>query len=84
MFGGSRDGREDATLRQSDDRRPDAAVVGSGNARDKAVDCVLDVIPEGWTARLLDEQFESPADFADMAPGEVRELSETKRWSETN
>ena len=66
----------------TDDRTQQLWVAAT--ARDKAVDCVLDVIPEGWTARLLDEQFESPADFADMAPGEVRELSETKRWSETN
>ena len=55
----------------------------AATARDKAVDRVLDVIPEGWTARLLDEQFESLAELAsDMAPGDVRELCETKRWSE--
>lgn len=55
----------------------------SATARDKVVDRVLDVIPEGWTARLFDEQFKSLVDLAfDMVAGEVRELCETKRWSE--
>jgi hypothetical protein len=65
----------------TDDRTQQLWVAAT--ARDEAVDCVLDVIPEGWTARLLDEQFEPQADVAsDMAPGEVRELCETKRWPE--
>jgi hypothetical protein len=65
----------------TDDRTQQLWVAAT--ARDEAVDCVLDVISEGWTARLLDEQFESQADLAsDMAPGEARKPCETKRWSE--
>ena len=57
----------------------------AATTRDEAVDCVLDVIPEGWTARLLDKPFKpKPEAASDMAPGEVRELSETKDWSEMN
>jgi hypothetical protein len=55
----------------TDDRTQQLWVAAT--ARDEAVDRVLDVIPEGWTARLLDERFESEADIAsDMAPGKVR------------
>jgi hypothetical protein len=65
----------------TDDRTQQLWVAAT--ARDQAVDRVLDVIPEGWTARLLDEQFESLADLAsDMVPGDVRELCEKKRRSE--
>lgn len=67
----------------TDDRTQQLWVAAT--ARDEAVNCILDVIPEGWTARLLEQPFEPQADGAsDMAPGEVRELCETKCWSEMN
>ena len=54
-------------------------------ARNQAVDRVLDAIPEGWTARLLDEQLKPPPDaISNMVPGEVRKLCETKDWSDLN
>ena len=43
--------------------------------RDQAVDRVLDAIPEGWTAILLDEPMRpSQETTVRMAAGEVREL----------
>jgi len=67
----------------TDDRTQQLWVAAT--ARDEAVDRVLDVIPEGWTARLLNEQFKrQPHAASDMAPGEVRELCERKDWSEMN
>ena len=42
--------------------------------RDEAVDRVLDAIPEGWTARLLDEQMSAnECTILNISPGEVRE-----------
>ena len=47
----------------------------AATSRDDAVDCVLNAIPEGWTARLIDETLAPRPDaVADMRPGEVREL----------
>jgi hypothetical protein len=47
----------------------------AATSRDDAVDCVLNAIPEGWTARLLDEVVGARADAVHgMLPGEVREL----------
>jgi hypothetical protein len=67
----------------TDDRTQQLWVAAT--ARDEAVDCVLDIIPEGWTARLLGEHFKPQLDAAsDMAPGEVREVGEAKDWSEMN
>ena len=44
-------------------------------AREEAVDCVLSVIPEGWSARLLDGSLRPREDIIrTMRPGEVREL----------
>lgn len=54
-------------------------------ARNEAVCRVLDAIPEGWTARLLDDQLKPRPDaLSDMVPGEVRKLCETRDWSELN
>ena len=54
-------------------------------SRNEAVDRVLDAIPEGWTARLLEEQLKPPpAAISNMVPGEVRKLGETKDWSDLN
>ena len=47
----------------------------AATARDDAVDCVLNAVPEGWTARLLDETLEPrAAAVKGMTAGEVREL----------
>jgi hypothetical protein len=47
----------------------------AATSRGEAVDRVLDSIPEGWTARLLDEQLKPRASaVVDMVSGEVREL----------
>ncbi|WFU26330.1 hypothetical protein QA649_09010 [Bradyrhizobium sp. CB1717] len=41
--------------------------------RDKAVDYVLDAIPEGWTASLIQRELDASAAAAlNMQPGEVR------------
>ena len=45
----------------------------AATAREDAIDRVLDTIPEGWTACLLDER---PVRM-NMTPGEVRELRGT-------
>ncbi|SDI09222.1 hypothetical protein SAMN05216338_101749 [Bradyrhizobium sp. Rc2d] len=42
--------------------------------REEAVERVLDVIPEGWTAVLLDELDPTDAAILFMKPGEVREV----------
>ena len=48
----------------------------AATSRDDAVDCVLNAIPEGWTARLMDETLEPRGDaVAGMMAGEVRELT---------
>ena len=47
----------------------------AATSRDDAVDYVLNAVPEGWTARLLDETLEPRAEAVQtMMPGEVREL----------
>ena len=48
--------------------------------RDQAVDRVLDVIPEGWSARLLDEPIDPRVmvGLLELSPGEVRELTDWK------
>ena len=50
--------------------------------RERAVDRVLDVIPEGWSARLLDDPIDPRqlAGLSGFAPGEVRELTEISCW----
>lgn len=58
----------------TDDREP--RLWAAATTRDDAVDCVLDAIPEGWTARLLDETLEPLADAVrGMMRGDVRELT---------
>ncbi|SHN80825.1 hypothetical protein [Bradyrhizobium erythrophlei] len=50
--------------------------------REQAVDSVLEVIPEGWTARLINGP-QHPwmvAGVSGLAPGEVRELTGMSRW----
>ena len=49
----------------------------AATSREDAVDRVLDAIPEGWAARLLDDSLK-PRENAvrDMIAGEVRELCE--------
>ncbi|MBV9459762.1 MAG: hypothetical protein JO141_19890 [Bradyrhizobium sp.] len=50
----------------------------AATSREEAVDRVLEVIPEGWAARLLDHSFKPREDAVrDMTAGEVRELCET-------
>jgi hypothetical protein len=57
----------------------------AAGARNEAVGRVLDAIPEGWTARLLNEQLKPQPDaVSNMMPGEVRKLCETKNWSDLN
>ena len=47
----------------------------AATSREDAVDRVLNAIPEGWTARLLDEPSGPYADaLQDIMSGEVREL----------
>lgn len=59
----------------TDDRRQQ--LWAAATAREDAVDRVLDAIPEGWAARLLDDSLR-PCESAvrDMTAGEVRELCE--------
>ncbi len=48
---------------------------GAAASRHEAVDRVLDAIPEGWTARLLDQPMKlDEHDFTDFSPGEIRQL----------
>ena len=57
----------------TDDR--ESRIWAAATSREDAVDCVLNAVPEGWTARLLDEMLGPRADaVAGMIPGEVREL----------
>lgn len=47
----------------------------AATARDQAVDRVLDAIPEGWTACLLEEPMRSSAEAGvNMTLGQVRRL----------
>ena len=57
----------------TDDRK--LQLWAAATAREEAVDRVLDAIPEGWAARLLDDSLKPRADAVHgMAAGEVREL----------
>jgi hypothetical protein len=49
--------------------------------REQAVDSVLDVVPEGWSARLIDDARYPGmmAGLSKLAPGEVRELTKMSR-----
>jgi hypothetical protein len=48
----------------------------AATAREEAVDRVLNAVPEGWSARLLDDHLKPRRDaIRTMALGEVRELS---------
>ena len=48
----------------------------AATSRDDAIDCVLNAVPEGWTARLLDETLGPREEaVAGMMPGEVRDLT---------
>ncbi len=49
----------------------------AATSRDEAVARVLDCVPEGWTASLLDERLK-PDEVAvrKLQPGDVRELRE--------
>jgi hypothetical protein len=48
----------------------------AATTREEAVDRILDQVPEGWTARLMDDCGNAEqAALAGMKPGEVRELS---------
>ncbi|WJR75090.1 hypothetical protein [Bradyrhizobium sp. NP1] len=48
----------------------------AATSRETAVDRVLDAIPEGWTASLLEGALQAPeAVKLNIAPGEVRQLS---------
>jgi len=50
--------------------------------REAAVDRVLDTIPEGWTATLMERRLSGEEVMnLKMTPGEVRELSPNKRVS---
>ena len=47
----------------------------AATSQDEAVGRVLDRVPEGWTARLLDDRGDGASDsLAGMKPGEIREL----------
>ena len=46
----------------------------AATARDKAVDAVLEVVPEGWSANLVQRGLRaSEAAALNMQPGEVRQ-----------
>ena len=48
----------------------------AATSRKQAVDRVLDEVPEGWTARLMDDRGDAGHDaLIGMKPGEIRELS---------
>lgn len=55
----------------SDDRKHH--LWAAATSRDAAVDRVLDTVPEGWAARLLDDPW-SDNDALEMVAGEVRPL----------
>jgi hypothetical protein len=47
----------------------------AATSREEAVDRVLDAIPEGWAAHLLDDSLRPRSDsVVNMQPGEVGEL----------
>ena len=57
----------------TDDR--EHRIWAAATSREEAVDLVLDQVPEGWTARLLDDGRDHVGNaLAGMQPGEIREL----------
>ena len=60
----------------TDDRK--LQLWAAATSREEAVDRVLDAIPEGWAACLLDDTLKPRGDaILGMNAGEVRELCET-------
>jgi hypothetical protein len=60
----------------TDDRKQQ--LWAAATAREEAVNRVLDAIPEGWAARLLDYSLKPRENVVrGMTSGEVRELCET-------
>ncbi|MCP3397777.1 MULTISPECIES: hypothetical protein [unclassified Bradyrhizobium] len=58
----------------TDDREHKLWVVAA--PRDEAVEAVLDIIPEGWSAALLDNQLsKQEAEALNLRPGDVREIT---------
>ena len=50
----------------------------AATSRDRAIDHVLNSVPEGWTASLLDESLNSGQEaVSHMARGEVRKLKDS-------
>jgi hypothetical protein len=48
--------------------------------RDEAVDRVLNAVPEGWSAKLVDERLKPREELTQtMTVGEVRELSNCQK-----
>ena len=48
----------------------------AATSREQAVNRVLDEVPEGWTARLMDDRGDAGHDgLVGMKPDEIRELS---------
>lgn len=58
-----------------DDRRHH--VWAAATSREEAVDRVLDAIPEGWAASLMDEPWSDGAGLK-MAVGEVRDITQIR------
>jgi hypothetical protein len=55
-------------------------VWAAATSREEAVDRVLDRVPEGWTARLMEDHGDAGQDgLYGMKPGELRELSASAR-----
>jgi hypothetical protein len=52
----------------------------AATSREEAVDRVLDRVPEGWTARLMNGRRDAGQDvLASMKPGEIRELAVARK-----
>jgi hypothetical protein len=56
----------------TDDR--ECRIWAAATAREEAVDYVLEHIPEGWSACLLEDVLH------DMKPGEIREIHYRRPW----
>ena len=53
----------------------------AATSREEAVDRVLQAVPEGWDARLMNDHLKPSYDaVAAMSPGEVRELARSESW----
>jgi hypothetical protein len=60
----------------TDDRK--RQLWAAATSREEAVDRVLDALPEGWAARLMDDALKPRGDAVrGMSAGEVRELCQT-------